>query len=115
MRIPLVDFDWSELRVEHLETMLVLKLQMVLLYKFSCMFQIYDEYSVILDSEDLLLDISMNETQIVQILNGLYHLHDDLLNTLLTKDVLSHLVPFQWLVNVLKDYVAVFVSKLTIA
>ena len=95
MRIPLVDFDGSELRVEHLETMLVLKLQNVLQYKFSCIFQIYDEYSVILDSEDLWLDISMNETQIVQILNGLYHLHDDLLNTLLTKDVLSHLVPFQ--------------------
>jgi hypothetical protein len=45
----------------------------------------------------------------------LYHLHDYLLNTLLSKDVLSHLVPFKWLVNVLKDDVAVFVSKLTIA
>jgi hypothetical protein len=57
----------------------------------------------------------MNETQIVQILNGLYHLHDYLLNALLPKNVLCHLVPFQWLVNVLKDDVAVFVSKLTIA
>ena len=79
------------------------------------MLQIYDEYSVILDSEDLWLDISMNEAQIAQVFKGLYHLHNDLLNTLLPKDVLSHLVPFQCLINVLKDDIAVFVIKLSIA
>ena len=89
-----MDFDGSELRIKHLETILVLYLHMILLYKFSCMFQINDEYSVILYSEDLWLDVSMNETQIVQVLNGLYHLHDYLLDSLLPKGVLCYQVPF---------------------
>ena len=41
MRIPLMDFDWSKLRVKHFETTLVLKLKMIFLNKFSCMLQIY--------------------------------------------------------------------------
>ena len=88
MGISLVDFDRSELRVKHLETTLVLRPPLILLNIFSCMLQIYDEHSVILNSEDLWLDISVNETQIVQVLDGLYHLHDDILNTLFSKDVL---------------------------
>jgi hypothetical protein len=66
MRILFEDLDGSELRVQKLETKLVLKLQFVFLIIFSCMFQIYDKYSVfIIDSKDLWLDISMNESQIV--------------------------------------------------
>ena len=52
MRILFEDLDGSELRVQKLETMLVLKLQFVLFFNiFSCMFQIYDIYMIILDSE----------------------------------------------------------------
>ena len=66
MRILFEDLDGSELRVQKLETMLVLKLQFVFFFNiFSCMFQIYDIYMIILDSEDLWLYISMNEIQFV--------------------------------------------------
>ena len=88
MGISLKDFDRSELRVKDLETTLVLWLPLILMNEFSCMLQIYDEYSVILNSEDLWLDVSVNETQIVQILDGLYHLDDYILNTLLPKNIL---------------------------
>ena len=88
MGISLKDFDRSEVRVKDLETTLVLWLPLILMNEFSCMLQINDEYSVILDPEDLWLDISVNETQIVQILDGLYHLDDYILNTLLPKNIL---------------------------
>ena len=66
MRILFEDLDGSELRVQKLETMLVLKLQFVFFFNIlSCMFQIYDIYMIILDSEDLWLYISMNEIQFV--------------------------------------------------
>ena len=86
MRILFKDLDGSELWVQKLETMLVLKLQFVFLNIFSCMFQIYDVYMIILDSEDLWLDIRMNETQFVQFLNSIYHLNEYLLNTQLVSD-----------------------------
>ena len=82
MRILFKDLDGSELRVQKLETMLVLKLQFVFFFNiFSCMFQIYDIYMIILDSEDLWLYISMNEIQFVKIFNSIYHLHENLLKT----------------------------------
>jgi hypothetical protein len=57
----------------------------------------------------------MNETHVMQVLNGLYHLNDYLLNTHNPKNVLCAQVPFYGLVNVLKDDVTVLVSKCAIA